>query len=233
MQFVEKNSFNLRTVIRHLKNDKNAVEFLLFPMIHVGTKEFFENVSQRLARCDLVLAEGVDSRRAVLLTLSYRIIKKIRRMDLVTQQEAMKVSLFSDKIMKADINGKVFDKDWSSLPLALRLQIFLFLPVYVVYLFFFGTREMIAENLALDDLPTADEIIWQDENTEKLDALLIDERDKKIIQEIEVLCNANYTERKLVGVVYGAMHMRNVTNFLLDKRNYKITDSEWLVIFDL
>src|SRR5918997_5190710 len=105
MQFIEKNSFNVRSAIYRLKKEDDGLEFILFPMIHVGSKKFYDEVSQRLAKCDLILAEGVDSRKANLLTRSYRIVKKIRRMDLVTQQEGMKVSSFREKVMNTDIEG--------------------------------------------------------------------------------------------------------------------------------
>src|SRR5262245_44132692 len=117
MQFIEKNSFNVRSAVYHLKKDDAGLEFLLFPMIHVGSKEFYDEVSRRLAACDLILAEGVKSRKANLLTLSYRIVKKIRRMDLVTQQDGMKVSSFRDKIINSDMKGREFNERWSSLPL--------------------------------------------------------------------------------------------------------------------
>jgi hypothetical protein len=38
MQFIEKNSFNVRSAVYHLKKDGESVEFILFPMIHVGSK---------------------------------------------------------------------------------------------------------------------------------------------------------------------------------------------------
>jgi hypothetical protein len=68
MQFIEKTSFNVRS--------------LIFPMIHVGSSEFYG---------DLILAEGVKSRKARSITLSYRIVKHIRRMELITQREGMRV----------------------------------------------------------------------------------------------------------------------------------------------
>jgi hypothetical protein len=120
MQFIEKNSFNVRSAIYRLQKDGQGLEFLLFPMIHIGSREFYDDVSDRLAKCDLILAEGVDSRKASLLTRSYRIVNRIRRMDLVTQQEGMKVASFRDKLMNADMEGRAFDEQWSSLPLALR-----------------------------------------------------------------------------------------------------------------
>jgi len=233
MQFIEKNSLNVRSAIYRLKKEDDELEFILFPMIHVGSKEFYEEVSRRLAECDLILAEGVKSPKVSILTLSYRMVKKIRRMDLVTQQDGMKVAGFRDKIINADMEGKAFEARMSSLPLVLKAQIFFLLPVYVIYLFLFGTREMIAGHVALEDLPSADEIVNEDEGFEKLDSLLIDERDKSLISHIESLYQGNRKDKKLVGIVYGAAHMRNVTGFLLHKLKYRIVKAEWVTVFDL
>src|SRR5436305_4813326 len=99
MQFVEKNSFNLRSAIYHLKTKHSPIEFFLFPMVHVGSKQFYAEVSRKLGECDLIFAEGVNnSRKANLLTLSYRIVRYIKRMDLVTQQEGMKLVGLRNKI---------------------------------------------------------------------------------------------------------------------------------------
>ena len=233
MQFIEKNSFNVRSAIYRLKKEDAGLEFILFPMIHVGSREFYDEVSQRLAECDLILAEGVGSRKANLLSRSYRIVKQISRLELVTQQEGMKVSSLREKIVNADMGGRAFDEGWSFLPLTLKVQIFFLSYFYAIYLFLFGTREMIAENIAVEDLPSSQEILFQDDNFDRLDTLLIDERDRTLILNIETLIQTNGSDRKLVGIVYGATHMLNVTSFLLHKLNYKVAKAEWVRVFDL
>jgi len=233
MQFIEKNSFNVRSAVYHLKKDDTGLEFLLFPMIHVGSKEFYEEVSRRLTACDLILAEGVNSRKVNLLTFSYRIVRKIRRMDLVTQQEGMIVSGFRDRIINSDMDGRAFDERWSSLPLGLRAQLFLYIPFYAVYLFLFGTRGTLAENMALEDLQSSDEILLQDESFEELDALLVDERDRQLITNLKKLHDSHGQDKKVVGVVYGAMHMRNAIRFLLGGLKYGVAKAEWVTVFDL
>ena len=233
MQFIEKNSFNVRSAIYRLNKEGEGLEFILFPMIHVGSQEFYDKVSDRLAKCDVILAEGVESKKANLLTCSYRIVKKIRRMDLVTQQEGMRVASFRGKLMNADMEGHAFDEQWSSLPLALKAQIFFLVPVYIIYLFLFGTRETIAENIAVDDLPSSNEVLLQDDDFDKLDALLIDERDRRLIRNIASLHEANGQDKKTVGIVYGAYHMRNISSFLLHKLKYRIAKAEWVTVFDL
>src|SRR5262247_169485 len=215
MQFIEKNSFNVRSAVYPLKKDGSGLEFLLFPMIHVGSKEFYDDVSRRLAACDLILMEGVNSKKGQILTLSYRIVKKIRRMDLVTQRDGMKISGFRDKIINSDMERRAFDERWSALPLGFRAQLFLYLPIYVVNLFLFGTRETLAKNMALEDLQSSDEILLRDESFDKLEALMSDERDRRLITHMQKLYDSHRQDKKIVGVVYGARHMRNVIRFLL------------------
>lgn len=232
MQFIEKNSFNVRSAIYSLKKDGSGLEFLIFPMIHVGSSEFYDEISRRLAHCDLILAEGVKSRRANLLTLSYRIVSHIRRMELVTQQEGMRVESFRAKIFNADIDGAAFDERWSSLPISLRVQLIVLVPIFAVYLFLFGTREMLGENLALDDLPTAEEILSDDEDFEPLDSLIMDERDRILIEHVARLEDQQQGSAK-IGIVYGAQHMRSTIRFLMQKLNYRIAKAEWVKVFDL
>jgi len=201
-------------------------------MIHVGARKYFDDVSDRLANCDLILAEGVNSKKARLLTLSYRIVRKIRRMDLITQSEGMKLSKFREKILNTDMAGTIFDEHWTALPLALRAQIVIAVPVFVAYLFLFGTRSMLAENIAVQDLPSRDEIL-EDDKFEKLDDLLLEKRDRKLVENIEKLHRAERPEKLTVAVFYGARHMRHVITFLSSKLGYKITTAEWVTVFDL
>jgi hypothetical protein len=233
MQFIEKNSFNVRSAVYRLKKNGSGLEFLIFPMIHVGSPEFYQEISRRLSSCDLILAEGVKSKRAYLITLSYRIVKHIRRMDLVTQQDGMRVESFRAKIVNADMDGSAFDERWSSLSVLLRAQLFIIIPVFVVYLFLFGTREVLAENIALDDLPSSEEIISEDEDFEQLDSLIIDERDRKLIEHITRLEDQQTEDPQQIGIVYGARHMRTTIAFLMQKLNYRVAKAEWVKVFDL
>jgi hypothetical protein len=232
MQFIEKNSFNVRSAVYCLKKDGSALEFLIFPMIHVGSAEFYDEISRRLASCDLILAEGVKSRRANLITLSYRIVKHVRRMELVTQQDGMCVDTFRAKILNVDIDGAAFDERWSSLPIRLRMQFFILVPVFVVYLFLCGTRETLANNIALDDLPSPEEILSDNEDLEAFDSLIVDERDRILIEHVANL-EAQQNEAKRIGILYGARHMRNTMRFLMQKLNYRVAKAEWVKIFDL
>jgi hypothetical protein len=233
MQFIEKNSFNVRSAVYRLTSDRSTLEFILFPMIHVGSKQFYDEMRMRITKCDLILVEGVKTKKAALLTISYSVVKKIKRMELVTQQDALRLSELPLKIINSDMSGQNFDKGWVSLPLSLRALFVLLIPLYVIYLFLFGTRNYIARNMTLNDLPSRDEILNTDEDFEKLDALMIDARDKHLITVIEKLLSEKGGERKTIGIVYGARHMRNIVLYLQKKQSYKIAGAEWVTVFDL
>jgi hypothetical protein len=232
MQFIEKNSFNVRAVVYSLKRDGSRLEFLIFPMIHVGSTEFYDEISRRLASCDLILAEGVKSRRVKLITLSYRVVKHIRRMELVTQQDGMQLDAFRAKILNSDIDGAAFDERWSSLPISLRVQFIFWVPIVAVYLLLFGTRETLADYIALDDLPSREEILSEDDDFEAFESLIVDERDRILIEHVAKLEEQQH-EAKQIGIVYGARHMRNTMRFLMQKLNYHVAKAEWVKVFDL
>jgi hypothetical protein len=233
MQFIEKNSFNLRAAVYSLKRNSAALEFVVFPMIHVGSREYYQEISRRLSTCDLILVEGVKSKKAAILTLSYRFIKKIRRMDLITQNEGIRLDEFRNEIKNTDLEENAFDERWSSLPIALRLQLFIIVPIFVLYLFLFGTREILAENLALEDLPSSEEVLMEDETLSGLDSLMLDERDRRLIEHIADVNDERAQNSQRVGILYGASHMRSVMPFLMQKLNYRVVDAAWVKVFDL
>jgi pheromone shutdown protein TraB len=106
------------------------------------------------------------------------------------------------------------------------------IPVFVVYLFLFGTRETLAEHIALDDLPSREEILSDDENFETFDSLVVDERDRILIEHVAKL-DEQQNGKKQIGIVYGARHMRNLMNFLMQELDYRVVKAEWVKVFDL
>lgn len=235
MQFVEKNSFNLRAAVYSLKKDSSGLEFVVFPMIHVGSREYYQEITRRLSTCDLVLFEGMKSKKAAILTLSYRFIKNIRRMDLITQHEGIRLDEFRNELKNADMDASAFDERWSSLPITLRLQLFVLVPVFVLYLFLFGTREILAQNLAIEDLPSEaeEEELSEDETRISLDSLMVDERDRKLLEHISSVYDERAQIPQRIGILYGAFHMRRVMPFLMQKLNYRVVKADWVKVFDL
>ena len=74
MQFIETSYASVRSAIYRLRRPDSGLEFRLFPMLHVGSPEYYAEVAARLEACDLVLFEGVAGRRTVFLTSWYRVV---------------------------------------------------------------------------------------------------------------------------------------------------------------
>ena len=57
MQVIDSNDFNLRTAAYLLTN--GTIEFLIIPVVHIGSKEFYKEVTKELDKCDIILFEGI------------------------------------------------------------------------------------------------------------------------------------------------------------------------------
>jgi hypothetical protein len=232
VQFVEVSDLGVRVAIHRLRRANDPVEFVLFPMLHVGAAEFYADVQRRLEQCDVILFEGVRGLHASLLTATYRMLPKAKRLGLVAQ-EGMDLRPLAPKLVHSDISGQEFEYGWRHLSLGLRLLLYLIIPIYAAYMYFFGTREVLASYADFDDLPSREEVLAYDERFEPLDDLLLRARDGLLLQRIEEQRRPDGMESKVVGILFGAAHMRAVTAYLLRKLRYQVADAEWLTVFDL
>ena len=59
MQIVEVTDFGVRSAVLRLTRRDTPLRFEIFPMVHVGEAAFYDAVTERLRRCDLIVAEGI------------------------------------------------------------------------------------------------------------------------------------------------------------------------------
>ena len=52
MQFIESSVIGLRAACHVLRSPEHGAEICLFPMIHIGTANFYAEVRRRLEACD-------------------------------------------------------------------------------------------------------------------------------------------------------------------------------------
>jgi hypothetical protein len=222
--------YGLRAAVYCLKHPTDRLEFMLFPMIHIGSPEYYEEVRERLAACDSILFEGVPGNKARFLNRLYGLVEKQKRLGLVTQS-ALRLGDFRDKLIHADVSAQEFDSHWSSLPLRLRFLFGLATPIVFVYVSLFWTREEIARHLEIEDLPSREKILSWDEDTEAMDDVLLSTRDARLIQIVGEHHKQNRDRAIKTAILYGAGHMPAVTRFLMGKLGYRISASEWLLVF--
>jgi hypothetical protein len=114
MQIVEAAEGWMRVAELRLRRRGTALEFVLYPMVHVGLPEFYAEVSHRLAGVDVVVAEGVRGGRTIRgLSSAYRELAD-PELGLVLQR----IDLPPDvPVVRPDSSGAEFDTRWRTVPL--------------------------------------------------------------------------------------------------------------------
>ena len=230
MQFIEVNSFEVRSAVHQLERRGETLRFVLFPMIHIGEKSYYEDIAARASRCDLLLVEGVPSIWARIATRSYALFAA--RLGLVTQLE-LDLRALRPKVINTDLSAEEFDAAHAELPVAARMILPLFLPLAGLYFLLRGNRELLAEQLETSDLPNREEILSASEATDALDDLLLSRRDRAFLLRLQSLFEDSRGKSITIGIIYGAAHMPAIFRFLSDQLHYRVVDSSWSLVFSL
>lgn len=230
MQLIEVSEIGVRASVVRLTSRHGALVWLLFPMIHLGPPEYYEEVERRMQSCDLVLAEGVDSKIVEAITMSYRAADGSLRQGTVVQPP-FETTSSGPHVVNSDIGGSEFDKAWGHLPLPVRVGIPLVAPLYGIWLRFFARPEDVHEGLETYDLPSREHIAAENRWPELFDVLL-HQRDTHLLEQIDKVQAQYSTEAKTLGVAYGAAHMPAVVHHLTERLGYIASSAEWITVFD-
>jgi hypothetical protein len=229
MQLIEVSEIGVRAGIVRLVSPKAKLEWLMFPMIHLGEHDYYRQVEEKLNTCDLVLAEGVDSRIVSALTRSYRLAADPQA-NLVVQPDT-KAAREHMSIQQSDISGSEFDSAWRKMPLGLRLGVPLLAPLYGLWLRFVADPESWQSKLGVDDLPTNEDVLLEGQFPE-LTNLVMHRRNQHLFHQIAAVQERWRDEPKVVGVAWGAKHIGAVVQFLNDRWAYFARSAEWVTVFD-
>jgi hypothetical protein len=233
LQYLENSALALRAAHYALARDGQTQQFLLFPMIHIGTPEYYSQVRIRLEACDAILFEGVRSWRVWVLTLSYSLVARRKRLGLVTQREALPLKGLRACLVHADLGSGEFDEQWSKIPWRIRIMVAVCAPLYGAYLFLTATRESIGKRLSSDDVSLAADEYDRDTFAPVLNEAMASVRDRRLTERIDSLVwQPGLTKPGTVGVIYGAGHMRSVTDTLMGRHRFRVVRSEWITVFD-
>ncbi len=199
-------------------------------MIHIGSADFYAQVRLRLGGCDQILFEGVRSVRGWILTLSYRLVVRRKRLGLVLQNPALSLKDIGPQLVRADVTAEEFAADWDRIPWHWLIAIAVSAPAFGVYRYFTATRESIGKRMSTEDVKSRDDLVFQ-ETQPALQAAILDRRDARLIAALEAVLTTADSPRN-VGVLYGAGHMSSVTDWLMSKRGFRVLQAEWLTVFE-
>lgn len=234
MQIIEVTGLGVRSAVIRMRRRGTALQFVIYPMIHMARPEFYRDVATRLRRADVVVVEGVRAGRPSplmsALTLSYRVLRFNGRMRLVEQD--IDYSALGVPVIHPDVSSDEFNADWGRIPLRHRLLMYLALPVIIVGRLFGGAEAIWNKAIAQDDLATPEEEALADRLPE-LNAAFAGRRDKRLLGALYQLHAERGTESIEVAVVYGASHVPAIVSGLRDEYEYKPRSAEWLTVADL
>ena len=198
-------------------------------MIHIGSAEFYQQVRERLDRCDVVLFEGVRSLAGRSLTSSYTLAARSKRLKLVTQTEALPVARMESRLVHADSPAQEFEAAWTLVPWPWRFAATVWAPLYGLWLYFTASRETIGRRLRTEDLESREDI-ERFEGLPEFENAIATKRDARLVAAIVDLL-ARPGNHSSAGVIYGAAHMRHVTRLLVEKYGYRVAEAQWLPVF--
>jgi hypothetical protein len=176
----------------------------------------------------VILSEGAACREVERFTRAYRWVEKVRSSGLVTQERTLDLGPFRDRLLHADLTGAAFDAGWRAVPWSEKLLGRLVLPVLALAMGLAGPKRWLAKNLEQDDLPSRQEILLA--GLFKSEAVIVDARDTHLRQVITAYHREHAAERRIVGVLWGAGHMRAITRVLLQELGYRVAIAEWVTV---
>ncbi len=221
----------VRSAVITLRSPDRPQRILLFPMLHLGAPSFYAEVTERLGRCAVVVAEGIsgDSLIGRALTVAYRLPSTRRRLGLVVQR--IDYSRLEAEVITPDMTGRQLRAGWRAVPALQRAGLLVLAPVVGTAFWLLGTRRMLARYAAVEDLPDTGQVMVRD-SAPALAELLLDQRDALLAAALGQVLARRPEQAVDVAVVYGAGHMPAVTRYLLDRYGFRPRAAEWLTVFD-
>lgn len=221
----------VRSAVITLRAPGKPQRIVLVPMLHLGAPGFYADVTARLGRCEVVLAEGIRERSVIAraLTISYRLPGRRGRLGLVEQR--IDYSSLLAEVITPDLTGRQLRAGWRAVPVLQRGALLLLAPLVGAFFWLLGTKRMMARYAATEDLPDAVDLMLRD-NAKELTELLLDRRDALLAAALDEVLAARLDEAIDIAVVYGAEHMRALTRYLAARYGFRPRSAEWLTVFD-
>lgn len=231
MQIVETTELGIRSVVLTLGRRASPLTFLLFPMLHVGSPEFYATVRERVTGCDLVVVEGVGKSLASrLLTMSYRVVRLRSGSGLIVQN--LKRDSFGTPFVQGDMDNPDFRQGWRGIPWQQRIMMWCILPLFTLRVLIIGPRRYIARTPSVDDEPTLALLNAHAKVPDVFD-LIVDKRDRVLLDTLAELHEQHCQENITVAVVYGAGHIAAVVHGLSARYGYTTRAGEFITVVDL
>jgi hypothetical protein len=231
VQLIEVSMTGVRAAVITLSRADSPLRFVLFPMLHLGSEAFYQDVTDCLGQCQVVVAEGIQGHSAVTraITLAYRLPGRRRRLALVVQR--IDYQSLGVPVLTPDLTGRQLRQGWRSIPRLQRTVLLAAAPALGAFFWLMGTRRMLSRYASAEDLPGLPESLAREWNSELLE-LLVDRRDRLVAAALDGICAERSQQSCDVAVVYGAGHMAGIVRHLHARHGYRPSQAHWLTVFE-
>jgi hypothetical protein len=234
MTFIETTSFFLRVMKFDFQSRKDTVnlKFRLIPMFHIGSEDYYQEVMKLVNECDELIYEGMKIQQIKALTNQYK--KVAKKLDLVVQFDGLKKTPINKniKLIHADYNESSGQEAWKTMRFTERLKFKYIRPIQLVILSKIITRKWLADNNLHSNQKIR--LAYSKSDTQGTsEYFIMKTRDDIVIQTIQNKYNKESKEDKLVGVMYGAEHMKKISRFLIDELDYIGNNGTFIKVFDI
>ncbi|GAA3215089.1 hypothetical protein [Actinocorallia longicatena] len=224
MRFTEA-GLGLRSSVVELRHPGGPLRIVLFPMVHMADPGFYEDVTERMLGCDVVVMEGVRDPRRILPSrneVAYRMMRWGRLRLTLQDVEPEKLGL---RTVRPDdlvaFRGPLRRLRWLTLANPLRIHKNFMLLVGMPLVSLLLSRDGLARLLQLDFDP----------NELPLFGRRTVRRDEELAKAVSALHAEHASEPLRIAVVYGALHMPVLLERLRSAHGYRPCAAEWLVVF--
>ncbi|TDD88187.1 hypothetical protein [Actinomadura rubrisoli] len=210
----------MRSAVLTLGRRTSPLRFVLFPMLHVGERSFYDEVAERAARCALIVAEGGPSGSAP----AQEQMARLRWDGLVDQLDALDLEslgvpvIFESERPERDRTGaeRLLDTAVdSAAAVGLRLL---------------GRHRDPRGIRGIDEADEHDDRWVQGRMARMLRKAVVDDRDERLVATLTQIHAERHGDPVDVAVVYGAAHMYAVVTALRDDLRYYVQNAEWLMV---
>lgn len=224
MQFIESSIVGLRSSVITLAHRTTPLKFILFPMVHVGEQQFYDDVAARARLCQFLVAEGVPAG----LAPAQKWVAEQRWGHVVDQVAALRLESLGVPVR--------WEEDPDYRPKSVRER----LVSQVTDVAAAAAIGLVRKFIDPTTIPSVEQAEVYDESAENLyssswfDRMLEYNlgtvRDAKLIQALDDVHRDRAAEPVTGGVVFGALHMPAVADHLCGQLGYVAIHAEWLTV---
>lgn len=233
MKFLESTNFFVRTIMFDFinRNESVKLQFRLAPMIHIGSTKYYEKVLENLKGCDEIFYEGIYLKQTKLITNQYKRIAK--KLNLVTQNEYFKLGDLNAKFIHSDYTVKSGKEAWKNLKLKEKLRLLFISPIKLFIDSQVLTREVLAKHYMTSNEENYLAFGPVEDEKRTVQNLIKNEREQIIFKNIRDKMKMESNDEKVIGIIYGAGHMKSIARCLIDEYNYVPRNGKFMRVFDI